>query len=262
MFEDGLVEFGLTKQIFTHPLEKARPKTTSPADRLTPRSSFHDHALRHARGGKPEAEILALGGLVEESVFEPGPLQPFRQQFKDLAREVVRRDDEIDELEIDIEEDCLKILALHWPVAVDLRFIVSVLKINGGRSASATSPSTSPGARSCFRLRSRFPRPDILNTMAEKAAPCCATPRRPVDLHWPGTATWPSRCCRRTMMSSTMNRQVYDSIRAALKATATSHHPHAHRRHATERIADHATNIAWTSSTSSKAPSSATPSRA
>ncbi len=37
---------------------------------------------------------------------------------------------EIDHLEVDVEEDCLKILALHQPVAVDLRFIVAVLKIN------------------------------------------------------------------------------------------------------------------------------------
>ena len=39
-------------------------------------------------------------------------------------------DYEIDEIEVEIEEECLKILALHQPVAVDLRFLIAVIKIN------------------------------------------------------------------------------------------------------------------------------------
>jgi phosphate transport system protein len=48
----------------------------------------------------------------------------------ELARQVIKDDKEIDKREIDIEEECLKILALHQPVAIDLRYIVAVLKIN------------------------------------------------------------------------------------------------------------------------------------
>ena len=47
-----------------------------------------------------------------------------------LAAEVRQADREIDRAEIDLEEECLKILALYQPVATDLRFIVAVLKIN------------------------------------------------------------------------------------------------------------------------------------
>ena len=47
-----------------------------------------------------------------------------------LAQEVKTGDALIDNMEIDLEEECLKVLALHQPVANDLRFIVSVLKIN------------------------------------------------------------------------------------------------------------------------------------
>ena len=47
-----------------------------------------------------------------------------------LATQIVHEDIEIDQLEIELEEECLKILALYQPVAVDLRFIISVLKIN------------------------------------------------------------------------------------------------------------------------------------
>jgi phosphate transport system protein len=47
-----------------------------------------------------------------------------------LAREVMDKDIEIDQMEIDIEEECLKILALHQPVAIDLRYVIACLKLN------------------------------------------------------------------------------------------------------------------------------------
>ena len=47
-----------------------------------------------------------------------------------MAREVRQRDADVDQREVEVEEECLKILALYQPVAVDLRFIVSALKIN------------------------------------------------------------------------------------------------------------------------------------
>ena len=47
-----------------------------------------------------------------------------------LARKVMTGDAQIDNMEIALEEECLKALALHQPVAHDLRFVVSVLKIN------------------------------------------------------------------------------------------------------------------------------------
>ncbi len=51
---------------------------------------------------------------------------------RDAARaaKVVESDDEIDRREVEIEEECLKILALHQPVASDLRWVIAVLKIN------------------------------------------------------------------------------------------------------------------------------------
>ncbi len=49
---------------------------------------------------------------------------------RDLALQVITNDDLIDRLEIDIEEECLKALALFQPVAGDLRYIVAILKLN------------------------------------------------------------------------------------------------------------------------------------
>ncbi len=73
-------------------------------------------------------KVLSLATLVEENVDHA--VQSVEKLDQILAEEVINKDDVIDQLEIDVEEECLKILALHQPVAVDLRFIVSVLKLN------------------------------------------------------------------------------------------------------------------------------------
>ena len=72
--------------------------------------------------------ILALGALVEDSVSKA--LIAAEQRDMALAQQVIDGDTTIDMLEVEVEEECLKILALHQPVATDLRFIVAVLKIN------------------------------------------------------------------------------------------------------------------------------------
>lgn len=46
------------------------------------------------------------------------------------AEEIIRGDAEIDQLEVDIEEECLKVLALYQPVALDLRVVIAALKMN------------------------------------------------------------------------------------------------------------------------------------
>jgi len=72
--------------------------------------------------------ILALSAIVEDQV-QLG-VRAFLERDADLAQSVEARDDEIDHRELEIEEECLKILALHQPVAIDLRFIVAAMKIN------------------------------------------------------------------------------------------------------------------------------------
>ncbi|AQQ72338.1 PhoU-like phosphate uptake regulator [Limihaloglobus sulfuriphilus] len=77
---------------------------------------------------KLKRRILFLGSKVEENLN--ASLEALKEKNSRMAELIEDKDFEIDELEIEIEEECLKILALHQPVAVDLRFIVSVLKIN------------------------------------------------------------------------------------------------------------------------------------
>ncbi len=72
--------------------------------------------------------ILSLAAVVEESVQQA--VRSLERLDGPLAEQVIANDDQVDQMEVDLEEECLKILALHQPVAADLRFIVSVLKIN------------------------------------------------------------------------------------------------------------------------------------
>jgi phosphate transport system protein len=73
-------------------------------------------------------EILTMGSLVEEAINKA--INALVQRLPDVAREVIDADNRIDEKEVEVEEECLKLLALHQPVAIDLRFIITCLKVN------------------------------------------------------------------------------------------------------------------------------------
>jgi phosphate transport system protein len=73
-------------------------------------------------------KLIALSARVELSVKKS--VQALEDNNIELARQVIDEDEIIDTKEIDIEEECLKIFALHQPVAIDLRYLVAVLKIN------------------------------------------------------------------------------------------------------------------------------------
>ena len=73
-------------------------------------------------------ELLTMGAMVEEATNKA--LLAVSNRRSDLATEVVQGDDAINDKENLIEEECLKLLALHQPVATDLRFIIAALKVN------------------------------------------------------------------------------------------------------------------------------------
>jgi phosphate transport system protein len=73
-------------------------------------------------------EILAVGTLVEEAIDKA--LRVLAERDAALIDEIVEGDNLIDQREVEVEEECLKVLALHQPMAADLRFVVAVLKVN------------------------------------------------------------------------------------------------------------------------------------
>lgn len=72
--------------------------------------------------------LLSLCALVEEQA--QWAVRALLDRDPEIARRVEQQDAEVDHREVEIEEECLKTLALHQPVASDLRFIVSAMKIN------------------------------------------------------------------------------------------------------------------------------------
>lgn len=73
-------------------------------------------------------KIITMGSEIEDRVYKSSLALINRDDR--LVNEVIQGDSQIDKMEVDIEEHCLKILALYQPVAIDLRFIIAVLKIN------------------------------------------------------------------------------------------------------------------------------------
>lgn len=73
-------------------------------------------------------EILTMGSMVEEAIVRS--IAAFLQRREDMAESVRSGDAQIDRKENEIEDHVLKILALHQPVAADLRFVVMCSKVN------------------------------------------------------------------------------------------------------------------------------------
>jgi phosphate transport system protein len=77
---------------------------------------------------KLKQSLLLLCRMVEDQVQLA--VKALLDRDQSLAERVEERDREIDQREVEVEEDCLRVLALYQPVAIDLRLIVAVLKIN------------------------------------------------------------------------------------------------------------------------------------
>lgn len=77
---------------------------------------------------KLKKEMLRLGNMVELAINNA--FLALNNRDSSYVEDVITNEEQINEMEVQIEEECLKILALHQPVAVDLRFLVVVLKVN------------------------------------------------------------------------------------------------------------------------------------
>lgn len=82
----------------------------------------------HREIDKLKKKILFMGAETEETVRKS--IDALITRNEPLAQQVIVGDEVLDNLEVEIEEECLKILALYQPVASDLRYVIAVLKIN------------------------------------------------------------------------------------------------------------------------------------
>ncbi|MDD3853387.1 MAG: phosphate signaling complex protein PhoU [Syntrophomonadaceae bacterium] len=77
--------------------------------------------------GIVKEELMKMGCLLEEQIHKA--IKSLVDKNMELAREVIVRDDIIDKMELDIEKKCLQLIALKQPMAKDLRFIGTALRI-------------------------------------------------------------------------------------------------------------------------------------
>jgi phosphate transport system protein len=73
--------------------------------------------------------LIYLGAVTEKAI--QNAMKSLSERNSSMARKVIKDDDEIDKMDSDIEERCIRILALRQPTAIDLRFITTAIKITG-----------------------------------------------------------------------------------------------------------------------------------
>ena len=187
-------------------------------------------------------EILSLGVTVEESVMRA--VRSVIERDTKLASDVLEMDKEIDHAEVDIEEECLKILALHQPVAVDLRFIVAVLKINSDLERIGDLACNIAKQGRYLATRERIEIPFDFGGMAGKAQKML---KSALDALVNMDAVLAQGVCAADDEVDEINRAMFakveDAIRAEPERLDDLIRLFAISRNV-ERIADHATNIA------------------
>lgn len=186
--------------------------------------------------------LLFLGAVVEESMRKS--VSAAERRDAEAARDVIANDEQIDQLEVEIEEECLKILALHQPVAIDLRFIVAVLKINdnleriGDLAVNIAERAEFLAATQPAKVRLDFV------GMAEKAQMML---KRSLDALVNSDSALAKCVCLSDDEVDAINRQMIDAVKTAIRKYPEDVECLIHllslSRHL-ERTADLATNIA------------------
>ncbi|MDL1981933.1 MAG: phosphate signaling complex protein PhoU [Deltaproteobacteria bacterium] len=191
---------------------------------------------------KIKKRILSLGAMVEERVRMV--IRALETRDGDAAKKIIISDHEIDEMEVEIEEECLKILALYQPVAIDLRFLAAVIKINNDLERVADEAVNIAERVQVIAKRQRLDVPFNHSLMAEKSEFML---KKSLDAFVNMDVDIALRVCALDDEVDNMLNEAYDVVKNAI-----GEHPDRVSylinlllvsRHL-ERIADHATNIA------------------
>jgi len=189
-----------------------------------------------------EKAILEISALAEESVYKA--VKAFEDRDRGLAQQVIDGDTEIDRREVDLEEECLKVLALHQPVASDLRFIVAVLKINNDLERVADYASSIAKRTLVVADLPDVAPPFDLHDMAEKV---WTMVRDSVDALVKLSPALAHAVCVRDQGVDEVYRRTYTRTADAIRQNANcldSYICYLTIARSLERIADHACNIA------------------
>ena len=189
-----------------------------------------------------ERRMLFLAGEVEEAVRRS--IRALLDRRPELAERVIDGDDEIDRREVELEEECLKVLALHHPVASDLRFIVASLKIENDLERIADLAANIAERAVSLSARSELAVPARIRDMVEH---CARMLRNSIDAFVRGDAELARRICAEDVEVDRANRLIIQELLEAMHQDPTCIDQAVELISVSknlERIGDHATNIA------------------
>jgi phosphate transport system protein len=191
---------------------------------------------------KIKRQILTLGAIVEERVHQA--VRAIEERDSSLAQKVIYGDPEVDRMDVDLEEDCLKLLALYQPVAIDLRFIVSVIKINSELERIGDL-AVNIGERAVF-LADQKPM-DLAFDFPSMSEKVMVMLKNSLDALVNMNAAAAAQVIEADDDIDSLNRNMYETTQRGIRKhpdrVESLMHLWSVSRHL-ERIADHATNIA------------------
>jgi phosphate transport system protein len=162
----------------------------------------------------------------------------------DLANRVIQTDSTVDSREVKLEEECLKLLALHQPVATDLRQVISIVKINSELERMADLACNIAERALALDMYPMFTVPDELNDMVRESN---SMVRRALDAFVSGDTQKAREVIRDDDVVDALNRIIIDQLQELMQESPDYVVPAVHCFSASrniECVADLATSLA------------------
>lgn len=162
----------------------------------------------------------------------------------EFADRVIESDAGVDATDIQIEEECLKLLALHQPVAGDMRYLITVIKVNGELERMADTACNIAERAKEMALFPLFKVPEEVSEMVDATI---GMVRRSLDSFVNHDAKMASEVIEMDDLVDALNRIIIDQLHETMKLDPEMIEPGVHCFSATrhlERIADLAENLA------------------
>ncbi len=209
--------------------------------------NYEPNALRRSRHlqrslDMMQGDLLSLFGIVEQMIHKS--VRALYERDRALADEVINSDPIVDQREVVVEDECLNLLALHQPVAGDLRWVTTVIKVNNDLERIADLACNIARRVQSLTEYPTFPIPDDFKSMVTQATGMVNTA---LNAFVEVDVAQAKKVIQSDDQIDDLNRLLIDQLRSTMKSDAQSIDPALHCFSVVrilERIADLAVNIA------------------
>lgn len=187
-------------------------------------------------------EILTVGARVENVLNLA--ITSLTERSAEAAERAIALDQEVDAMEVLVEEECLKVLALHQPVAADLRYIVMVIKVNSDLERMGDHAVHIAERSLCLAREKAIPTFPEMGRMVQKVREMV---RDSLDCLVNSDVALARRVCAEDDEVDAMLRRMFDQLQGLMKTRPEAVEAAVHTLSVCrnlERIADLATNVA------------------